>query len=186
MIKNVFTKSIRFRRFTTHKLKDGREEWIYYDCQNNNFVTGHNRQWKSLGFVGMVVSGSIYDKFVNQYGDPYDAIFSPKVRISLLILIPVLDRIITFLVRYIRDNKESNFHHLALSKTEAIKIYKKNHLKDAWIDLLIILAFITTIFESPSGGRTICIYFFEDLLVTGVPEYFEEREIYNKVLKSKS
>lgn len=119
-------------------------------------------------------------------GDPYDAIFSPKVRISLLILIPVLDRIITFLVRYIRDNKESNFHHLALSKTEAIKIYKKNILREIAMESCVMILLFFMIISPPSGGRTIAIYFFEDLLVTGVPEYFKEREIYNKVLKSKS
>lgn len=119
-------------------------------------------------------------------GDPYDAIFSPKVRISLLILIPVLDRIITFLVRYIRDNKESNFHHLALSKTEAIKIYKKNILREIAMESCVMILLFFMIISPPSGGRTIAIYFFEDLLVTGVPEYFKEREIYNEVLKSKS
>ena len=57
---------------------------------------------------------------------PYDAIFSPKIRLSLLILIPIIDRIITFIVRYIRDNKKDNFQYLLLSNTEAVKIYKKN------------------------------------------------------------
>lgn len=71
----MFTKNVRFRRFTTHKLSDGRSEWIYYDCQNKDFVVGRNRQWRSLGYVGMVISGSIYDKFVNQYGVTHMMLF---------------------------------------------------------------------------------------------------------------
>lgn len=180
----MFTKNVRFRRFTTHKLSDGKSEWIYYDCQNKNFVIGRNRQWRSLGYVGMVILGSIYDKFVNQYGDPYDAIFSPKIRLSLLILIPIIDRIITFIVRYIRDNKKDNFQYLSLSNTEAIKIYKKNFLKELCMELAIIIFLIGLIGCPPSGGRTIGIYFLEDLFITSIPEYFEEREIYKKISKN--
>lgn len=181
----MFIKNIRFRRFATHKLSNGNREWIYYDCQNNHFVTGVNRQWRSLGYVGTVAVGYMYDKFVSQYGDPYDAIFSPKVRLSLLILIPILDRIITFLVRHIRDNKADNFKYLSLSNDEAIKIYKKDFWEDIGEDLVVIIFLIGFIVCPPSGGRTACIYLAEDLLITSIPEYFEEKEIYKKALKAK-
>ena len=180
----MFIKNIRFRRFTTHKLSDGKSEWIYYDCQNNNFVTGRNRQWRSLGYVGMVILGSIYDKFISQYGDPYDAIFSSKIRLSLLILIPILDRIITFVVRCIRDNEENNFQYLSLSNAEAIKIYRKNFFKEMCMELAVIIFLIGLIGCPPSGGRTIGVYFLEDLFVTSIPEYFKERKIYKKISKN--
>lgn len=180
----MFIKNIRFKRFTTHNLSDGKSEWIYYDCQNKNFVTGYNRQWRSLGYVGMVISGSVYDRFVTQYGDPYDAIFSPKIRLSFLILIPIIDRIVTFLVRYIRDNKENNFRYLPLSNAEAVKIYKKNFLKEICMEVTVMMFLIGLIGCPPSGGRTIGVYFSEDLFITSIPEYFEGRKIYKKISKN--
>lgn len=47
LLKSMFTKNIRFKKFTNRKNKsNGYIDKIYYDCKNKDYVIGRNRSLK--------------------------------------------------------------------------------------------------------------------------------------------
>lgn len=129
-LKNMFINNgIRFKKIIDRERNDGYIDSIYYDYKKRSYAIGVNRSYRGLGFVGATMMISAYDKFINRYGNPFDQFFSPKIKISLIILIPIIDIVFTIIVNYVNDNKESNFKSIKLSDEEVIRSYKKIYLK---------------------------------------------------------
>lgn len=137
-----------------------------------------------MGFVVATLSLSAYEKFVNNYGDPFDILFSPKIEVSLLILIPIIDIILTQIIRYFCDNKDENFYHIDLSDENAIKLYKKDRINNAYLNIVMLVCVYFCSYGPASGGRTISVYLFEDLFITGIFEEIRKHFLYKKYKKT--
>lgn len=87
---------------------------------------------------------------------------------------------------YIDNNKESEFAYIHLTIEEAKRIYWKSWIKDILMVLSeIAIMAILIWFVSPSGGRSMAIYFVEVTLLGDLPNYFEKKHTYKKVLNER-
>lgn len=185
MLKNIFIKNQnRFQRFAEKKRSDGISELIFYDSKEKRFVRAKNRYREAVGFATVAIGSSALSNFERIYGDPYNNIFSPKLNIYLLILLPFIEITINFISNYIDNNKESEFSCVYLSIKDAEKIYWKSQIKDILISLLDIGIIIFLLsFVLPSGGRSAAIYFVEVCLLSNIPNQIEKRYTYKKIQK---
>lgn len=173
----------RFQRFADKKVSNGISELIYFDSKEKVFVKSKNKYHKKVGFVTVAIGSSALNDFEQVYGDPCNRIFSSKLNIYLLILLPLIEIIINGISDYIDNNKENRFSYVYLPIESAEKLYWKSLISDILISFLDIgLMVFMMSFTPASGGRSAAIYILEIYLLSGVPNYFEKILTY-KIIK---
>lgn len=186
-MRNIFIKKRnRFRRFAEKRRPDGVIELIYYDFKGKRFVKAKNKYRKAVSFTTVAIGSSVLSNFERVYGDPWNSIFSSKLNIYLLILLPLIDIMINCISNYIDNNKESEFVSLYLPIEKIDKIYWKSWARDILISLLnMCIIYFLLSFTTPSGGRSVAIYFTEIFLLGDIPNHFEKKYTYKRIQKER-
>lgn len=182
-LKSMSIKGNRFKKFAEQKNQDGIINLLYYDCETKKFAMSKKRFRKSMSYVSVAIGSSVLSEFERLYGDPMDSIFSSRLNIYILILLPIINILINTLIDHIYNNKEKEFVYLNVSIEEVEKAYKKSWINGI-IGTLILLIGIYFCYCAPlSGGRSVAIYFAETVLISDIPDYFEKKYTYKKIQK---
>lgn len=180
---SIKKKGIRFKKFAEQKCSNGIIKLLYYDCKEKKFAVAKNRHRKSMSYVSVAIGSSILSEFERVYGDPMNSIFSSKLNIYLLILLPIINIVVNYIIDYIYNNRENEFSYLNLSIEEVNRIYKKSWI-DGIIGTLAVLVGIVLCSWAPlSGGRSAAIYLLDIMLISDIPDYFQKMHTYKKIQK---
>lgn len=179
----MLIKGNRFKKFAEKKNQNGIINLLYYDCETKRFAMSKKRFRKSISYVSVAIGSSALSKFERLYGDPMNSIFSSRLNIYILILLPVINILINTLIDYIYNNKENEFVYLNMSIEEVEKIYKKSWISGIIGTLLLLIGIYFCYCAPLSGGRSVAIYFAETVLISDIPDYFEKKYTYRKIQK---